>query len=198
MTPKRIIETCQERGIGRLFITDHNVARGALEMADSAPEMVIPGQEILTTQGELLALFIKDEIPSMLSPMETIDILRRQGAVISISHPFDHYRQGHWRYEKLRAILPHVDAIEVFNARSFSRSMNERAFALARETGKLGTVGSDAHSYREIGRATLRMQPFSGSEEFLASLRTATPDTRLSSPMIRLTSRWAKLRKSLP
>jgi len=166
-------------------------------MAEMAPDLVVPGQEILTSQGELLAFFINDEVPAHLSPMETIERLRAQGAVVSISHPFDICRRGHWREAELRSILPYVDAIEVFNARCFSQSMNERAFALAREVGKLGTVGSDAHSYREIGRATLQMPPFAGPVDFLASLRTASTETLLSSPLIHLTSLWAKLVRTL-
>ena len=193
MRPARMIEACSERGIDRLFITDHNIARGAFEMAEMAPDLVVPGQEILTSQGELLAFFINEEVPAHLSPMETIERLRTQGAVVSISHPFDICRRGHWQESELRSILPYVDAIEVFNARCYSQRMNERASSLAREVGQLGTVGSDAHSYREIGRATLQMPPFTGPVDFLASLRTASAKTSLSSPVIHLTSLWAKL-----
>ncbi len=197
MKPEMIIKACIERQIDRLFVTDHNVASGAFKMAEMAPDLVIPGQEILTTRGELLAFFINEEVPAHLPPLETIARLRAQGSVISVPHPFDPYRKGHWTDVDLRVILPHVDAIEVFNARCFSQSVNERASAWARKEEKLCTVGSDAHSYRELGRATLCMKPFSGPEEFLDGLKTATFDTRLSSPMIHLTSSWAKMLKTL-
>ena len=62
MTPRRLIDVCQRRGIQRLFVTDHNTARGAFEMASIAPDLVIPGEEIRTSQGELLAFFLEKEV----------------------------------------------------------------------------------------------------------------------------------------
>ncbi len=189
-----MIATCLERGIDCLCITDHNTARGALEMAARWPGIVIPGEEILTTKGELLAYFIQEEIPAGLTPAETIERLRAQDAVISVSHPYDTHRHG-WQEADLRALLPHVDAIEVFNSRCWTRRTNDLALALAHETGILGTVGSDAHSYREIGRSTLQMPDFQSPTEFVTALQTAQFDTRLSAGLIHLTSRWAVLVK---
>ena len=189
-----MIATCLKRGVDRLCITDHNTARGALEMAARWPEIVIPGEEILTTKGELLAYFIREEIPAGLTPAEAIERLRAQDAVISVSHPYDTHRHG-WQEADLRALLPHVDAIEVFNSRCWTRRINDLALALAHETGILGTVGSDAHSYREIGRSTLRTSEFQSPTEFVTALQTAQYDVRLSSALIHLTSRWAVLVK---
>lgn len=197
MEPQRMLAVCRARGIDRLCVTDHNTARGAFEMFQMAPEMVIPGEEILTTQGELLAYFIAEEVLPGLSPMDTIERLRAQGAVISVAHPFDPRRKGHWQEQHLRAILSHVDAIEVFNARCVDRRPNERALTLAQETGIPGTVGSDAHTPRELGRAVLLMPAFSGAAQFLAGLADARFETRLSSPLIHLTSRWAALVKRI-
>lgn len=196
MEPARMVDICRARGIDRLCITDHNTARGALEMAARWPELIIPGEEILTTRGELLAYFIRAEVPAGLSPLETIARLRAQEAVISVSHPYEVQRHG-WTEPELRALLPHVDAIEVFNARCLTSAPNDRALALAHETGILGTVGSDAHSYRELGRATLQLPPFDGAEAFRQALQKARFNTRLSSPLIHLTSRWAVLVKRI-
>jgi predicted metal-dependent phosphoesterase TrpH len=86
---------------------------------------VIVGEEILTTQGELLAAFVTEEIPARLSPLETIHRLRAQGAFISVSHPFDGHRG--WQLEALLEIAPLVDAVEVFNARCIFARDNQLA-----------------------------------------------------------------------
>ncbi len=193
MTPRRLIELCRARGIQRLCVTDHNTARGAFEMAALAPDLVIPGEELLTSQGELLALYIEQEVPPGLEPRETIERLRAQGAVISVPHPFDHHRSGGWREDELHAVLPFVDAIETFNARSLLSAMNERAAALAREVELPAVIGSDAHSYGEVGRATMRMPACADAEQFLENLPMAELRPRRSSPLVHLASRWAAL-----
>ncbi len=196
MRPADIVRTCRRKGIDRLAVTDHNTLRGALEMRDVAPELVIVGEEIMTTQGELLAYFVKEEIPRGLSPVETIKRLRAQNAAISVSHPFDRLRHGAWREADLAAILPLVDAIEVFNSRCIYPEDNDRALAFARQHAKLGTVGSDAHWHTEFGCAVLRMPqaPATGAE-FVAGLANAESATRLSSPLIHFTSTFARLWK---
>ena len=122
---EQLLSACRQKGIDRLVITDHNSAAGAFLAAEIDPDLVIPGEEILTQKGELLAAYIKEEIPSGLSSKETIEILREQGAFISVAHPFDRLRKGHWALPDLQEIAPLVDAIEVFNARSMSRDFNQ-------------------------------------------------------------------------
>ncbi len=175
-----IIETCKRRSIDRIAITDHNTAEGALMLARLAPDLIIPGEEIMTTQGEILAFFVRETIPPRLSPAETIQRLRDQGAVISVSHPYDRLRKGAWEESELLKIVKAVDAIEVFNSRCIFPEDNAKALAFAQAHHKPGTVGSDAHIAYELGRATLQMQPFEGPADFYESLKAATALTRLS------------------
>jgi predicted metal-dependent phosphoesterase TrpH len=86
-----------------------------------------------------------------------------------------------------------VDAIETFNARSLLSAMNERAAALAREVELPAVIGSDAHSYGEVGRATMRMPACADAEQFLENLPMAELRPRRSSPLVHLASRWAAL-----
>lgn len=195
--PGDLVRVCRERGLDRLAVTDHNSLRGALELRDLAPELTIVGEEIMTSQGELLAYFVQEVVPAGLTPAEAIARLRAQGAAISVSHPFDRLRQGAWREADLLAILPLVDAIEVFNARCIYPDDNARALAFAQEHGTLGSVGSDAHSQRECGRAVHRMACAMGPADLIAGWRSGERVTRLSSPAIHLVSRWAKTWKTL-
>jgi predicted metal-dependent phosphoesterase TrpH len=195
MRPADIIRTCRQKGIDRLAVTDHNTIAGAIAVHVLAPELVIVGEEVMTTQGELLAYFLQESVPPGLSPAEAIARLRAQGAAISVSHPFDRLRHGAWQTNDLAAVLPLVDAIEVFNARCIYPEDNARALAFALERAKLGTVGSDAHSHRELGRAVLRMEAADTPEELVAGFVNGQRITRLSSPLIHFTSRAAKMWK---
>ncbi len=192
-----VIRVCQRRGIDRIAITDHNTAEGALALAKLAPDLIIPGEEILTTKGELLAYFIRETIPPLLTPAETIRRLREQGAVISVSHPFDRLRKGAWEEPDLLEIVDQVDALEIFNSRCIFGADNFKALAFAQTHGKPGTVGSDAHIPYELGRATLRMQPFEGAGDFHAALRSAAPVTRLSPAWVHAASKFAKYTRKL-
>jgi hypothetical protein len=130
--PETFIDACSHRGIDRVVVTDHNTAQAGLHMARLAPDLVIPGEEIMTPQGEILAYFVRETIPPMLSPAETIRRLRDQGAFISVSHPFDRLRKGAWQIDDLLHIIDQVDAIEVFNARCLFPDDNVKAQEFAR------------------------------------------------------------------
>ncbi len=195
--PERLLSDCQRKGIDRIAITDHNAVDGAFEAKALDPERVIVGEEIETTQGELIAYFVKALVPAGLEPLDTIERLKAQNAVISVAHPFDPIRSHQWDPVTLIKIAPFLDAIEVFNARCLSQTPNTKAAEFAREQDLLATVGSDAHSLWEVGRATLWMADFNGPDEFLASLRTARQETKLSPALVHLFSRYAVLVKKL-
>jgi hypothetical protein len=165
-----LLDACEKKSIDRLVITDHNTIEGALIAKKLDPERVIVGEEIRTTQGELLAAFVQEQIPRGLTPEEAVSRLRDQGAFISVSHPFDR-RGGGWTSEQKERLTELVDAIEVFNARCVPDSLNAQALAYAEQKGLLGTVGSDAHSLMELGRATMRLPAFEDAEGLRESLR---------------------------
>lgn len=196
--PHDLIRVCAERGLHRIAITDHNTIAGALEAHALAPEMIIVGEEVMTTQGELLAYFVTECVPAGLPPHQAITRLRDQGAAISVSHPFDSHRKGAWREADLLTIAPLVDAIEVFNARCLRRADNDRAQAFARAHHLPGTIGSDAHSLRELGRAFQWLPRAASAADLVTSWRTASqPVMRYSSPGVHLLSRWAYTVKTL-
>jgi predicted metal-dependent phosphoesterase TrpH len=197
MLPQQILDACERRGIDRVAITDHNSLAGALETHALDPERVIIGEEILTTEGEILGYFMKDEIPEGLPPMEVVEQLRDQGAVISISHPFDLTRGCRWSMETLKTLSAHIDALEVFNARCWNDQPNRQAAKLAGELNLHATAGSDAHAPIEIGRAYLHMPSFIDAESFRQSLPTASVLGRRSHPSVHLLSRYAVWRKAI-
>jgi predicted metal-dependent phosphoesterase TrpH len=191
--PKDLVEAARRKGVDRVIVTDHNAIDGALRAHELDPQRVIVGEEVLTTQGELLAAFVTELVPKGLPPLEAIQRLRAQGAFISVSHPFDDFRG--WKLPDLLAILPLVDAIETFNARCMNPIFNVRAQEFARERGVAETVGSDAHTAWELGRATLTVAEFTGSEGLRRVIRQGVANVKLSSPLIHLTSRYASMVK---
>lgn len=193
--PKTLVKAARRKGLDRLIVTDHNSIAGALEAKQIAPELIIVGEEILTTRGELLAAFVTDELPAGLTPLEAIRRLREQGAFISVSHPFDG-RRG-WQLADLLEIVPLVDAIETFNARCMSAHFNLQAQEFARQHNLAGTVGSDAHVVMELARATLTVEKFAGADDLRRVIRAGVENVRLSSPLIHLTSRYATTLKKM-
>lgn len=195
--PADLIKAARKKGIDRLIITDHNSISGARAAHLLDPELVIVGEEIMTTRGEILASFVKEEIPAQLSPKDTIRILKEQGAFISISHPFDELRKGAWQEADLLEILPDVDAIEVYNSRCMFPRFNKRARAFAEKHNIPGTVGSDAHAAFEVGRSLLLLDPFTGPQEMRAVIRQGMPQVKWSPWWVHLVSRYASTMKKL-
>jgi len=193
--PVDLIAVARRRGIDRVVITDHNSIAGAREAQAIDPELIIVGEEIMTTQGEILAAFVQEEIPAGLSPLETIVQLKAQGAFISVSHPFDELREGGWMENDLLEILPLVDAIEVYNSRCMFPRFNLRARAFAERHDLAGTVGSDAHAAFEVGRSLLLLDQFSGADGLRKVIRTAKMQVKWSPWWFHLTSRYASMKK---
>jgi predicted metal-dependent phosphoesterase TrpH len=192
-SPARLLAA--SRALSRLVVTDHNTIAGAVAAQRLDPERIIIGEEIMTTHGELLAAYVTEDVPPGLSPQETIRRLRGQGAFISVAHPFDTLRRGHWELADLLEIIPFVDAIEVFNARCMKPDANRLAAEFAREHNLPGTAGSDAHTAPEVGRACVVLPQFEGPDELRAVIRQGQVVGRMSPFWVHFASRYASLVK---
>jgi len=179
---ERLLQTARENGIERLCITDHDTIAGALKAHALDADLVVVSEEVLTASGELIAYFLQEEIPAGLPALQTIALMKEQGAFITIPHPCDAFR-AFWKAGELEEILPQVDAVEVFNARCFKPEFNERALELAEKWNKPFTVGSDAHTYPEVGLATLSLPDFHSSEELRRRIREARMQTECLAPL---------------
>lgn len=188
-----LIERARAVGLNKIAVTEHNNLAGALAAKALAPDLVIVGEEIKTTHGEIIAYYVKEAVPKGLSPQETIKRLRDQGAVISIPHPLDSLRRSAMGRENVLEIIDLVDALEVLNARCVRVADNLAAAELALEHGKLATAGSDAHTLSEIGRCTLVMPEFDDdAESFREALESAQPQGEVSPFWPHFASTYAK------
>jgi glycosyltransferase involved in cell wall biosynthesis len=171
-----LLDHAEEIGLGAIAITDHNAFGGAREAVDLATIrdlVVIPGEEIKTDgQGEVIGLFLEEEISRGLSFADTLEAVREQGGLVYLPHPFDRL---HSRPDPatLHRHLAEIDVFEVFNARLLRDTFNDEALRFARKYGLLQGAGSDAHVLQGVGTGAVRMRRFDGPEEFLLSLRNA-------------------------
>jgi predicted metal-dependent phosphoesterase TrpH/glycosyltransferase involved in cell wall biosynthesis len=191
---EELLDHAEEEGLGAIAVTDHNVFGGALEAVELARDrdlIVIPGEEVKTAdQGEVIGLFLSEEIPRGMSFGETVEAIRAQGGVVYVPHPFD----------RLHAIpepvtlhrhLAEIDVLEVYNARLLFEAYNDEALRFARKYDLTMGAGSDAHVLQGVGTGAMRMRAFDGADEFLASLRTAHVLRRPRSLLYLQSLKWA-------
>ncbi len=191
--PEELVHWMARRGLGAMAITDHNAIQGAWETAALAPGAIIIGEEIRTSRGEIIGLFLQEYVPPGLSPRETIERIHQQGGLVYVPHPADRLRGSALAAEALEAVLPQVDLLEGYNARVLCGCANRRAVALAREQGLLVGAGSDAHRAADVGRAYVEMPPFGDAPSFLVALAEA----RLHGRPIGLPGRLSSLQARL-
>ena len=169
---RSIIWACRRRRIHCLAITDHNEIEGAFRLRERAPFKVIVGEEVRTSEGEIIGLFLRERIPPFLTPEETIAEIRRQGGLVYLPHPFSGgQRESAFSRERLEELAGQIDIVEVFNPRNRDACSDQMALEFAAAKGLLIGAGSDAHSPFEIGNAYVEMEPFETPEEFLENLR---------------------------
>ncbi len=146
--PKEIVAYAKSLGIKILALTDHDTMEGVSEATREARRvgiLLIPGEEVSTKQGHILALGINEPVESNRDILETIDEIHEQGGVAIAAHPFDLRRQG------CGANAIYCDAIEVFNALDIERASNWRAKRFALRNSMPITAGSDAHMLAMLG-----------------------------------------------
>jgi len=195
-SPQKFVEVCQRKGITCVAVTDHDTMRGALAVEEIAPFRVILGEEICSREGEVIGLFLKEEIAPGLSARETVERIRAQSGLVSLPHPLDRFRGGIGA-ERLAELAPEVDIIEVMNARTTVGQDNDKAARVAEENGLVGVAVTDAHSPWEMGRAYVEAPVFEGPQEFLEALRWGRLVGRPATPLVHLISRYATLRRKL-
>ena len=194
--PEGLREACRRRGLDGAAVTDHDCLRGGLEFARELPELlVIAGSEIRSAEGEIIGLFLSEEVPPGLSAPETMRRIHAQGGVVLIPHPFDVVKLKRMTSRRLEELKGEIDALEVLNGkpRWWLANRSARSFAARHELP--ATAGSDAHRADHVGLLYTEMEYFTSPAEFVASLRGAALHGRRYGPWAGQLERWrARLR----
>lgn len=175
-TIDEVVEAVTEAGINVLCVTDHNSISGVAQLVKVLERegicRVISGEEVRTHAGEIIGLFLSQRIPFGENAMHTARVIREQGGLVYVPHPFDPMRRNISEAalnDLTQAGL--VDAIEVFNAKTSLQSLNARAQRFATDHDIAQGAGSDAHVPLAIGSAFVDMPDFDGPNDFLNALR---------------------------
>lgn len=189
--PPGLREICRERGLHGVAITDHDSLQGSLAFAAELPDLVvIPGSEIRSAEGEIIGLFLKEEIPAGLPAPETMRRIHEQGGVVVIPHPFDVVKLKRMFNRRLAELVEEIDAIEALNGKPRWWWANSSARRFAGQYGLPVTAGSDAHKTNHVGLVYMEMEEFSGPAGFIASLREASIHGKRYSPWASQLDRW--------
>jgi len=159
-------------GLDRIALTDHNTAEGALQFHEQEPELVIVGEEVKTTEGEVIGLYITRSLKAWQRPEAAMDEIHEMGGIVYVPHPFDRWR-ANFAPHRLVALANRIDGIDGYNQWA-DPGANEAATDLAGELGKPVGFGSDAHSIAELGHSWLEVEPFDGPADLLEKLARAT------------------------
>ena len=197
---ERFIRSALDRGLTHVAVTNHNNVEGAIAVRDKVRELglddrltVILGEEVSTSDGEVVGIFLTTTIPRGLSAEETADAIHEQGGLVSIPHPFDPFRGSHIREAPLVALAEagKIDMVEVFNSRVTLQRHNQEAADFAHRYGIPGIAASDSHSRFEIAMSFNSLPDFTDA----AGLKRVLPDNdwhgSRSTVFIHLTTRWA-------
>jgi predicted metal-dependent phosphoesterase TrpH len=185
-----LLDSALAAGLGALAVTDHNTIAGGVEARARAIERGLPlhvvvGSEIKTAaEGEIIGLFLHDEIPRGLTFAETIERIRGQGGVVYVPHPFDRFHTTPSE-ALLHQHAGDIDVLETANARLWLERDNRSAERFASEHALRRGAGSDAHVPAGIGTGALELAPFDDPVSFLRAVDGAEIVRRRRS-MVRL------------
>jgi predicted metal-dependent phosphoesterase TrpH len=200
LSEDKFIRVALDRGLTHVAVTNHNNVEGAIAVRDRVAALgvddrltVILGEEVSTSDGEVVGLFLQRTIPRGLTADETADEIHAQGGLVSIPHPFDPFRPSHIRrlpLEKL-ARAGKIDMLEVFNSRVTLSRHNEQAAEFAARHGIPGIACSDSHSAFEVAMSFNLLPAFGTADELREGLGENEWHGSRSTVLIHLTTRWA-------
>lgn len=147
LTTEDYRQALEQGKLDYIAITDHGTIEMAQQIRDGLGELgerIIVGEEIKTTDGELIGLYLSHRISHGLSPEQTIKAIREQGGIVYVPHPFETVRSG-ISEKGLLKIINDVDIIEIYNSRALFQLKSKKAIALAKRYGLRQAASSDAH-----------------------------------------------------
>ena len=164
ITPQDLVYYAKKRGLNAVAVTDHNQLEGARKIAKETDFLVIPGMEVSSRDGHIVALNVRELIPKGLSAVETVERIHKAGGVAIACHPYVYFK-GCLREN----VCGTFDAVEVINARAFPfKNSVKKAEESAERLGLSRVAGTDAHYGPQIGYAYTVIEAAEPSVEAIA------------------------------
>ncbi len=173
-TVEELVERAVEVGLGAIAVTDHNTVAGGVAARRYVEEHDIPlhvvvGSEIKTATGEVIGLYLQDDVPRGMPFADTLEAIHAQGAVVYVPHPFDRLH-AIADPALLRRLVDQIDVFEVYNGKLFREAFNREAERFAARHDLLAGAGSDAHVPEGVGTGAVELPPFDDPESLLLAL----------------------------
>lgn len=187
-TPLELIApACKVAGIDVLAVTDHNEIWGALELAKhSTPDLqIIVGEEVYTSEGEIIGLFLTELIPRGLTPEETVERIHAQGGIALLPHGFDPLKPSRLTPAARARVAGQLDVIEGLNGHVSWTGWNAQAVLWGNLNGKTLSAGSDAHRAKDLGSVYVETptRTIATPKDLLEALRTGNLQGRWRNPI---------------
>lgn len=179
-----------------IAVTDHDTAEFAMQLHEKIGDRIIVGEEIRTTHGEIIGLYLQETIAAGLSPAVTIESIRSQGGLVYIPHPFETVRQG-MQASALQAVAANVDIIEVINGRASFQNRSQLAYDWAGVHSCVGGAGSDSHGRAGWGRTYTVLSEMPAADTLVSLLKTAEHRSRFAGVPALLSPKLNRLKNSL-
>ncbi|MFB6182336.1 MAG: PHP domain-containing protein [Candidatus Magasanikbacteria bacterium] len=171
---EQIANKCNQLGIDAVLLTDHDRLSPSKKINGV---QFYPGEEIMTKQGEIIGLFLKEEIQPGLTASDTIAKIKQQNGLVTIPHPFDRFRSSALDKKIIEKHLDKIDIIETYNARNLVDKDNKKAKEFFEENKQdynlVEIVGSDAHILSGFENTCIEIEEFSDPQNFLENLKKA-------------------------
>lgn len=172
-SPEDLILTARLQGVTCIGVTDHDDIRGAIEAREVGREHgveIVVGEEISTSDGHLIGLFLQERIEPGRSALHTARRIREQGGLVLVPHPF---LGRHGLRKRMFDILDMIDAVEVCNGQNPMKRTDLRAACFARDHRLTPYVGADAHVRGHLAICYQEMPGFDCAKSFLRALGRA-------------------------
>lgn len=179
-----------------IAITDHNRIDFATQAQASLGDRIIVGEEIMSTSGEIVGLYLTEQIKPGLSPLETVKQIKDQGGLVYIPHPFESIRKG-LHPSVMEELVDYIDIIEVCNGRAFLQNRSTQTVIWAKLNRIMGAASSDAHGLRGLGKTYTQVKELPKRDDLVKILAHGTAVTDRPGIRSLLYPKYHRLRRRL-
>lgn len=179
-----------------IAVTDHNQINFAIRLQAELGDRIIIGEEIMSTSGEIIGLYLKERVAPGLSPLETIKQIKDQDGLVYIPHPFETVRKG-LPADVLEELLDYIDIIEVVNGRAFLQNRSTKSAIFAKLNHIRSAASSDAHGFRGLGKTYTMVKELPEPGSLLEAIASGKPVAGRPTPRALLYPKYHVLRKKL-